>query len=229
MSHTLLILLDGPMQSWGSRSRFDDRDTHLEPTKSAVIGLVCAAIGRGRGEPIDDLASLRFGVRIEEPGVVETDYQTAQNVISADGTKTSNVISRRHYLAGARFLVGLCGEDLILLSQIEGALQNPKWTLSLGRKSYPLAFPPYLPGGSIRIGIELEEALRNEPWRTTDAKWTGEKKASLRLMIEDKQGEITLADCPISFARREHGLRRASVFGKSVEDVDCLRFGVNGR
>jgi len=51
---TLLIPLVGPMQSWGTRSRFDHRDTEREPSKSGVIGLVCAAIGRDRNEPIDD-------------------------------------------------------------------------------------------------------------------------------------------------------------------------------
>ena len=142
MPHTLLLLLCGPMQAWGSRSRFEDRDTHPEPTKSGVFGLVCAALGRGRGEPMEDLNALLFGVRVERPGHPQTDYQTAQDVRTADGGMKDTVLSTRHYLADARFLVGLTGEDLNLLRRIETALKNPCWTLSLGRKSYPLTLPP---------------------------------------------------------------------------------------
>lgn len=47
---TLLLQLVAPMQSWGSRSRFDDRDTEREPTKSGVLGLVASALGRPRAE-----------------------------------------------------------------------------------------------------------------------------------------------------------------------------------
>ena len=36
----LLLRLAGPMQSWGTRSRFGNRDTGLEPSRSGVIGHV---------------------------------------------------------------------------------------------------------------------------------------------------------------------------------------------
>jgi len=41
---TLLLRLAGPMQSWGLSSRFTIRDTSLEPSKSGVLGLLCAAL-----------------------------------------------------------------------------------------------------------------------------------------------------------------------------------------
>ena len=91
---TLLIPLVGPMQSWGTRSRFDHRDTEREPSKSGVIGLVCAAIGRDRNEPIDDLRMLRMGVRCDREGKLAKDFQTAQNVATAGGRK-KNVVSFR--------------------------------------------------------------------------------------------------------------------------------------
>ena len=50
---TLLLRLQGPMQSWGTTSRFDERDTQLEPSKSGVLGLVCAALGRDRTRAAD--------------------------------------------------------------------------------------------------------------------------------------------------------------------------------
>ncbi|MDW8358926.1 CRISPR-associated protein Cas5, partial [Thermus sp.] len=39
---TLLLRLQGPMQAWGTRSRFDQRDTWPYPTKSGVLGLLAA-------------------------------------------------------------------------------------------------------------------------------------------------------------------------------------------
>ena len=46
---TLLLRLVAPLQSWGTTSRFDDRDTGKEPSKSGVIGLLAAAMGIHRG------------------------------------------------------------------------------------------------------------------------------------------------------------------------------------
>ena len=66
--NTLLIRLAGPMQSWGTQSRFFTRDTGHEPSKSGVIGVLCAALGWGREAPLDDLARLRMGVRVDRPG-----------------------------------------------------------------------------------------------------------------------------------------------------------------
>ena len=45
---TLLLALEGPLQSWGTSSRFSERGSGLEPSKSGVIGLLCAALGRRR-------------------------------------------------------------------------------------------------------------------------------------------------------------------------------------
>ena len=75
--HTLLLRLAGPMQSWGTQSRFTVRDTGSEPSKSGVIGLLCAALGLGRAAPLDEFASLRMGVRVDAPGMMQVDYHTA--------------------------------------------------------------------------------------------------------------------------------------------------------
>lgn len=165
---TLLLRLSGPMQSWGTQSRFDERDTDVEPSKSGVLGLVCAALGRDRSQPIDDLASLRMGVRVDRPGVVQTDFHTAQNVIAADQSKVhETAVTRRHFLADAVFLVGLEGVDTDVLRTIAVALRNPRWPLSLGRKSFapsePLFLGPPYDGQPGLVGAGLEEALATYP------------------------------------------------------------------
>lgn len=45
----LALLLDAPLQSWGFASRFERRTTALHPTKSGIIGLICAAMGLAKG------------------------------------------------------------------------------------------------------------------------------------------------------------------------------------
>ena len=136
---TLLLRLVGPMQSWGTTSRFDQRDTGKEPSKSGVIGLLAAALGidRENWTDLEPLTRLSMGARHDRPGVPKRDYQTAQHIISADRSKIhETAVTTRDYLADAAFLVGLQGQDRALLERTHAALRDPVWPLALGRKSY---------------------------------------------------------------------------------------------
>jgi CRISPR system Cascade subunit CasD len=128
----LLLRFCAPMQSWGSRSKFDDRLTEREPTKSGVIGLIAAAFGYRRFEEdaIRDLSnSLKIGVLAERDGELFYDYQTVKSA-------KSSWISKRYYLADASFIVGLEGEKE-LLEKVSFALTHPYFPLYLGRRSCP--------------------------------------------------------------------------------------------
>lgn len=164
---TLLLRLAGPMQSWGTTSRFDERDTQLEPSKSGVIGLLCAALGRDRAGPVDDLAALRMGVRVDREGVPMRDFQTAKGLLIASGKvdKERTVVSPRHYLADAAFLVGLHGDDAALLHALRAALLRPVWPLALGRKAFAPGLPVAIaeaPFHGMHPGM-LEAALQEHP------------------------------------------------------------------
>lgn len=186
--YTLLLRLEGPMQSWGYRSRFDDRDTALEPTRSGVIGLICAAMGIARGEDIARFEAIRMGVRVDEDGRAERDYHTALQVIKADGSRTDTVVSYRDYLADASFTVGLEAQAKDLLEEIASALRNPKWILFLGRKAFPLARPPLKPADRPNSGTLEEHLLRGEP--------------NKRVVLETPDGEGTQYDWPLCFRER---------------------------
>lgn len=45
----LALRLEGPLQSWGYDSQYNRRNTGLMPTKSAIAGMCCAALGLPRG------------------------------------------------------------------------------------------------------------------------------------------------------------------------------------
>lgn len=200
---TLLLRLQGPLQSWGTTSRFDERDTQLEPSKSGVLGLICAALGRDRSEPLDDLASLRMGVRVDREGVPMRDYQTATGVVNAEGKVKLDrtVISPRYYLSDAVFLVGLEGNDISLLERIQAALRAPVWPLALGRKSFVPSMPVAMPDGV--QPMDLPTALQSWP---SLVPWAS--GSTLRLALEDsREGSVRL-DQPVGpFAERRFGPR----------------------
>lgn len=191
--HTLLLRLAGPMQSWGTQSRFGMRDTGLEPSKSGVIGLLCAALGRPRWEPVDDLAALIMGVRVDREGTMERDYHTIQKVARASQGHQDTILSERFYLADADFLVGLAGDDLALLRRLDAALRAPRWALFLGRKSFPPGVPVALPGGGVRPETPLVEALQNEPWQPRSPR---DRPDALRVVLESPDGAEVRQDQP---------------------------------
>ncbi|MDR1158672.1 MAG: type I-E CRISPR-associated protein Cas5/CasD [Oscillospiraceae bacterium] len=182
---TILLRLAAPLQSWGVGSKFDRRGTERVPTKSGVIGLCAAAIGisRENKEKIHELSSLKFGVRVDRPGVLLRDYHTAKSGKTA-------YVTNRYYLADAKFTAGLEGVEA-LLHDIDAALRRPAFPLFLGRRSCP-------PEGKVALGIVKEsllDALR------TDAGW--------EYISYDGDGVYLVRDVPVSFSqiRREYGFR----------------------
>lgn len=219
--YTLLLRLSGPMQSWGTSSRFTERDAGQEPSKSGVIGLLCAALGKPRLEQADhvqwptlaQLAALRMGVRVDRAGSVGVDFQTAgggqmgnkpYGVARVQGGLFGSVMSNRFFLQDASFLVGLEGEDLSLLDRLHHALAAPVWPISLGRKSYLPGVPPYLKDGL--VDIELTDALLKYP--NSDG-----ADAPVRLVLEqaDPYGAEPRLDVPLDFERRRFGRRYVRV------------------
>lgn len=153
---TLLMRIAAPLQSWGISSKFEHkRGTENSPSKSGIVGMVAAALGRRRGEDLKDLNELLFGLRVDKEGSLLIDFHTSSN----PNNKTLKYIGYRHYLADAVFLVGLEGDE-DLLNKIHLALKSPYFPLFLGRRSCP-------PAGKVALGIRggksLEQALYEEP------------------------------------------------------------------
>lgn len=206
--NTLLLRLAGPLQSWGVQGRFTVRDTGREPSKSGVVGVLAAALGRTRDHPIDDLAGLRMGVRADQEGRILRDWHVAGvgGYLKASGVieRKTVIPSTRYYLTDARFLVGLEGEDADLLAQLHAALRDPVWPLFLGRKACVPGEPVWLDDG-LRPDQALLDALKDYPWLGSDPRSYPER---VRLVLEEADGPEVRPDQPLSFAERHFAPRR---------------------
>ena len=205
---TLLFQLVGPLQAWDTQSHLDERLTEREPSKSGVIGLLCAALGieRDRPDELSTFTKLKMGVRIDREGYIIRDFHTAgkDGYVGSDGkVKTRNLItSTRYYLADAMFLVGLEGDSDLLLKKIQEALQHPKWILFLGRKSCAPSRPPYLKDGF--FPQSLEEAIEHYPWLGQSKSEYDSIKQGLRFVYDEpKDGDELHNDLPTNFARNQ--------------------------
>jgi CRISPR system Cascade subunit CasD len=198
----LLLRLAGPLQSWGSAARFTRRTTEAAPTKSGVLGMLAAAQGRPRGADLSDLAALRYGVRIDQPGARLRDFQTARH---AD-TDKAMPLSERFYLSDAVFVAGVEG-DSGLLHELNSAVKEPRYLPYLGRRSCPPSRPVWMEDKPLE-GVTLEEALRGAPWQASG--WyrnrvQGDRPVVLDLLVDcppDETPHLSLRDTPVSFDPR---------------------------
>lgn len=221
----LLLRLAGPLQSWGSASAFNRRETRPEPTKSGVIGLLAAAAGHARQDPLDELLPLRLGVRVDQAGTLLRDYHTVSDLhgrpllqagVSAKGVQkpTSPAkhthVTTRYYLQDAVFLAAIAGPRT-LLDTLDQAVRAPAFPLALGRRSCAPTQP-------LALGVhqgDIEDVLRQQPWqaprraREQYAARLGRERGlgralypariDLSVTVEDPDGDDILNDAPVSF------------------------------
>ena len=156
----LLFRLYGPMASWGEIAVGETRHTAAYPGKSALLGLLGAALGIRRNEDAvhGRMASgYLFAVKMISSGHLLRDYHTTQVPDSAGkfsyGTRKDElyigrsrlgtILSSREYRSDALCLVAVRARENapFSLHALAQALSAPKFHLYLGRKSCPLAAP----------------------------------------------------------------------------------------
>lgn len=166
----LAFYIDAPLQSWGASSKFQYRETGSFPTKSALVGLVAAALGIDKHRPdeamrLRPLATLAATfVRIEKQqfspakkpilnsrlidfhtigGGYDKNASSAEKnsiPVKASGAPFGTVITRRSYLCDTAFAAILQGDEAIL-AEVQAALLNPVWGIWFGRKTCLPASP----------------------------------------------------------------------------------------
>lgn len=219
----LALRLAGPLQSWGSRSRFTQRMTEPAPTKSGVIGLLAAAQGRRRSDPIEDLLGLSLAVRTDQQGRIVRDFHTAHHQLSG----AAMPLTHRYYWSDAVFTAFVGGPSEVL-EGLHEALRDPKYPLYLGRRSC-------VPTGRISLGVlpgTVEEAVATIGWQAGPferRRW--KSSSSVRLPVQADQsvypdlvGSKELSDIPIDF-NPEHRQYRSRMV---VETYVVLNTGTAG-
>ena len=214
----LILRLEGPLQSWGERSKWDNRDSALTPTKSGVLGIVACCMGVPRDDPrlLELHEKLRVAVRVDMPGRIGVDYHTvsSESLMNAEGkAQDRTIVSFRQYLQDASFLVIISSEDSELLGRVEYALKHPKWAAYLGRKSC-VPTRPLIPCVTDEFD-SISEALESWPL----AERADPERLSFRAEIEDHTGQFTRGDSLISTDRHFSGRRVAYLAVRRREDV----------
>lgn len=210
----LILRLEGLMQSWGERARWDNRDTNAFPSKSGIIGLIACAMGLSRGDTaIRELEQeMTIGVRADRPGIFMTDFQTIKGeFVNAKGEyQSKSVISYRQYLFDASFSVILAAPENVLQS-IASALKKPKWQIYLGRKNCVPSRPVF--EDFTQAYSSIDEALRTIPLTMR-----ADKSQVHLCELEDPTGSYTRRDRPFITPSRLYQMRRLAKYSVIVPE-----------
>ncbi len=240
MREYLIFCLYGPLAAWGDIAVGEYRPSFAHPAKSAIIGLLAAALGIRRDEEArhKTLAeSCSFAVRVDSMGILLRDYHTTQvpsakrgvthytrrSELAVDDLNT--ILSSRDYRCDAAYTVAISVSDGAphTVQVLAAALQKPVFTLYLGRKSCPLALPlqPLIVSAAtlrealetVNFGDELSDIISTG---SAAVYWEDNSASGL-----ERQQVITRRDAPRSRKRWQFSERHENcgVMGKG--DTSC--------
>lgn len=199
----LTFQLYGPLASWGIPAVGESRPSSDHPGRSALLGLLAAALGITRDDSAGQQAlerSVQFAVKQLSPGRVIRDFHTIQvpkrdrkaqyatrkDEMAFSSDRLNTIISRRDYRCDGFWRIGVTttkGSDWTL-QELEAALRQPQFTLYLGRKSCPLAAPlspKIVQGSGIQQALSVDTPQLHEQQKrwlglsdTVDYYWEGE-------------------------------------------------------
>jgi CRISPR system Cascade subunit CasD len=221
----LLLWFEAPLQSWGFDSKFGRRDTLTFPTKSGVLGLVCAALGAGgaQQELLAEFASLRqtaisfVRYRQKDNDIVKQDREPLLRDFHMVGSgyddhdpwssllipKTSE--GKKAVGGGTKMTYRYYLQDAVFavalevpgdkVQNIAEALRNPTWDLYLGRKNC-------VPTDFIYRGIfDREAAALDQAEAIAKEKQRAEDFRAIQGLVGEGEANevLTLNDVPIQF------------------------------
>ncbi len=184
MRDYLVLSLVAPMGAFGDIAGHEWRGTYQWPGRSAILGLIGAALGVRRYDRVGQtaLADWCTAVSVLSVGDIWRDFHTVQSVPSSrikrpatrsDAIKAlkpndNGLITCREYMSDCAFGVALWGGEM---APLKSALEKPKFAPYLGRKSCPLSAP--MAPRKVRSGdvigalaqIKLPDFLNLEPDR----------------------------------------------------------------
>ena len=188
MSDYLLMRLYGPLASWGEIAVGESRHSAMHPSKSALIGLLAAAVGVERSDEAGQQAmaqGYRFGIKLVCAGSPLRDFHTmgvgrplrkevfrTRRQELANPEREGTLLSSREYRCDSLAVVALQAQPNAphSLPSLAQALRTPSFPLYLGRKSCPPALPlapQIVQAASVREA--LDQALPQSLLALTDA------------------------------------------------------------
>lgn len=214
----LALYIDSPMQAWGLSSKFQYRETNAFPTKSALVGMIAAAMGIDKQDPEEEkrlrpLSALRLTVvRLPRPKAAVSRFSDFHTVgggydknaslreklsipRKASGAPFGTVITHRSYLTDAAFAAVLEG-DAEILEPTRAALLDPVWGVWFGRKAC-LPATPLTPTLGADRQAALDGLLAAIPGREPGALDTFEYQE------EAEDGVFYQSDQPVAFGAHQ--------------------------
>lgn len=216
---TILLKFGGPLQSWGTSSHFETRNTDYYPSKSAVIGVIAASFGYSRDEDkkIDKLNALDFAVRVDQIGNLEKDFHIAAKRKDS-GEIDKNYVTYRYYLEDSVFVVAISSKDDKWIEEIYAVLKKPYFQPFMGRRSCPVQ--PDFVIDMVETGAI--EALQNLEWQASD--WYKKRNEKFIAYIYadsallDNEKYILRNDRVVSFSQKERK------YGPRFESKTSIKF-----
>lgn len=231
---TVALLLKSPLQAWGIDSRFESRTTFSHPTKSAIAGMVCAAMGIDKYSPnanaeLAKICEAEYAAYAVVPadgkGAAKfastpylSDYHTVGGgyskrnplhlgfALGFKGDNSEAIITKRLYIQDSCFVALLtCPDELA--ERIAAAIKNPKWGVWLGRKACIPSIPVF--GG---VFDSAEEALKSAIEKLgTDAGKAYIATCGLHEAEDFNSADTSIPDIPKDFRNREFVLRKIAI------------------
>ena len=213
MQPFLVFGLTASLGAMGELAGHERRGSLHWPGRSALIGLMGAALGIRRDGDFTALDALDITVGIFDTGTPLRDYHTIETIpsavvksansrpeaLNAARGRTNTTITLRDYRVAPLYGVAVQGPSL---GSLRDALNAPAFTLYLGRKSCTLAAPPAARMVEARTPAEALGQIILPPWRAG---------AQLRsLIVADPNGEV-VHDLPLDRARWHFAPRRVAI------------------
>lgn len=215
----LAFYIDAPLQAWGLTSRFQYRETNAFPTKSAVVGMIAAAMGIDKHRPDESerlrpLVNLSATVvklpkerapitRLSDFHTVGGGYDKSASLREkmsiprkASGAAFGTVITHRSYLNDAAFVVLLIGDESTL-GKVQAALENPIWGVWFGRKAC-------LPASPLTPTLDSDRESALSALLTRLPGWEPKPLDAFEYQEESGKGVFHQSDQPVAFGQH-HG------------------------
>ncbi|MYN14329.1 type I-E CRISPR-associated protein Cas5/CasD [Pusillimonas sp. TS35] len=178
MTDYLLLRLYGAQASWGEIAVGETRHTAAHPSRSALLGLLAAALGIDRNHEAQQMAlagGYRFAICLDGVGTLLRDFHTVQQGVPGrrqrfrsrrqelSTDKVDTMLSAREYRCDAHAIIAVEALETApySLAKLAEALTRPVYTLYLGRKSCPLAAPV---SPQLVVAMSVSDALAKARW-----------------------------------------------------------------